>query len=266
MSDSIARAVFGLLFETSAEAIFVVDRSTRRIVSANVRVADMLCRDQDSLVGMTLAELSDDPDRDLLEQGHYEEVALRRGDDFPVRVEMEVAHVDNPEHGALAAFMARDTTERRALENELLAKHAALYLAHAELEKANKQLKETKVELERRNHEIAMLAWRATMGEVVAGIAHHLNNPVAALGSTVKRLEKMVEPLPAELRPDYTRYLTRIAEIARRIESNVGAIVQASRANAIDDANGRPELPPELRTVLSSFSERMDDIPTKEKS
>jgi len=211
-------------------------------------------------------ELSCEPDRDLMSQGHYEEVALRRSDDFPVHVEMEVAHVDHPEYGALAAYMARDTTERRLLENELLAKHAALYTAHAELEKAHKQLNDTKVELERRNHDIAMLAWRAAMGEVVAGIAHHLNNPVGALSSTVRLLDRLTEKLPAELRVEYTRLLTRISQIARRIESNVGAIEQATRANAIDDENGRPELPPELANVLSSFSERMDDIPTKEKS
>jgi signal transduction histidine kinase len=266
VSDSIARGVFGLMFDTSAEAIFVVDRIREHIVSANLRFADMLQRDQGSLIGMSLASLSCEPERDLMAQGHYEEVALRRGDDFPVHVEMQVAHVDHPEHGALAAYMARDTTERRRLEGELLAKHAALYMAHAELEKAHKQLGETKVELERRNHEIAMLAWRAAMGEVVAGIAHHLNNPVGALSSTVRLLQRLNEKLPTELRAEYTRLLTRITQAAQRIESNVGAIVQATRANAIDDENGRRELPPELANVLSSFSERLDDIPTKEKS
>jgi len=251
----------------------VVDRASLRVVSANLRIADMLARDQHSMVGMQLADLSCEPERDLTSQGHYEEVALRRGDDFPVHVEMEVAHVDHAEHGELAAYIARDSTERRLLETELVAKHAALYTAHADLEKAHKQLGEahkqlgeTKVELERRNHEIAMLAWRAAMGEVVAGIAHHLNNPVGALMSTVRQLEKLVERLPSELRLDYTRLLSRVTQISRRIETNVGAIVQATRANAVDDAHGRPELPPELANVLSSFSERLDDIPTKEKS
>lgn len=265
MSDKIARAVFGLLFETSAEAVFVVDRRTQRIVSSNVRAADMLAREPGSLMGMPLAELSCEPERDLLAHGHYEEVALRRGDDYPIYVELEVAHVDTEEHGPLAAYMARDTSERRLLEQELHAKHTALYTAYADLERAHAQLSDTKSELETRNHEIAMLAWRAAMGELVAGIAHHLNNPVGALASTVRRLEKLATQIPGDVRTECERLLTRVAQITHRIEHNVAAIVQASRSNAMEDggAKGR-ELPPELASVLSTFAERMDDIPTKE--
>jgi len=64
-------------------------------------------------------------------------------------------------------------SERRLLERELVAKHAALYAAHADLERAHAQLGEAKRELEARNQQIALLAWRAAMGELVAGIAHH---------------------------------------------------------------------------------------------
>jgi PAS domain-containing protein len=264
--EKIARAVFGLLFESSGEAAFVVDLRTQRIVAANVRASDMLAREPGSLVGMALGELSCEPERDLLAQGHYEEVALRRGDDYPLYVAMEVAHVETTEHGPLAACMARDMSERRLLESELLAKHSALFAAHAELEKAHAQLTETKGELERRNHEIAMLAWRATMGEVVAGIAHHLNNPVGALASTVRRLESVAHRVPAELRGEQLRLLGRVAQISRRIESNVAAIVEAIRVNAIDDANGLPELPPELADRLALFAGRLDDIPSKDPS
>jgi PAS domain S-box-containing protein len=261
VSDRIARAVFGLLFETSAEAVFVVDRGTQRIVSANVRAGDMLSIDTNSLIGMRIAELSSDPERDLLAHGHYEEVALRRGDGYPIYVELEVAHVETAEHGPLAAYMARDTSERRLLENELHAKHTALFTAYADLERAHAQLSETKHELETRNHEIAMLAWRAAMGELVAGIAHHLNNPVGALASTTLRLQKLTAQLPDHIRSEHERLLARVAQIARRIESNVAAIVQASRSDG--SVPGR-EIPPEIATVLASFSERMDDIPTKE--
>ena len=41
MTDAIARAVFGLMFESSTEALFIADRTTGRVVSANVRVAEL---------------------------------------------------------------------------------------------------------------------------------------------------------------------------------------------------------------------------------
>ncbi len=260
-SGRIAHAVFGLLFETSTDAAFIVDRTTGRVVSANMRAGDLLAREASVLIGTALAELAFEADRDFTAPGRYEDVALRRGDDYPVYVELQVAHVETAEHGALAAYMARDKTERRVLERELLANHSALYTAYADLERAHAQLGETKQELETRNAEIAMLAWRAAMGELVAGIAHHLNNPVGALASTTSRLVVLVSKLPAEHRGELERLLARVSQISRRIESNVAAIVSASRSNAIEDIRNRPELPPELERELSTFAEKMDDIP-----
>jgi signal transduction histidine kinase len=263
VADRIAREVFGLLFETSTEAVFIVDRATKRIVSANLRAADTLSRDLESLTGLALDDLAFEVDRDLLQPGHYEDVALRGGDDYPVYVELNVAHVQLDDH-ELVACTARDTSERRSLERELVAKHSALFTAHAELERAHAQLSATKRELETRNQEIALLAWRAAMGELVAGIAHHLNNPVGALASTLRRMSGVVGQLPEQHRGELERLLERAGRVARRIESNVAAIVHASRPS------GQPEtareLPPELASVRSTFTEQLEEIPTKDRS
>ena len=259
MADPLAREVFGLLFETSSEAVFIVDRATQRIVSANVRVAEMLSREVDSLLGIALEAIAYE-ERDLRSPGHYEDVALRGSDDYPVYVELHVVHLA-VDGRALAAYTARDTSEHRTLQRELVAKHSALYTAHADLERAHAQLSATKQELETRNQEIALLAWRGAMGELVAGIAHHLNNPVGALASTARRLGTTIAALPADTqRGELERLLGRVHAITRRIESNVAAIVQASRSTA----GSRPQLPPELASVLSTFTEQLDDIPTKD--
>lgn len=266
MIDRVAREVFGLLFETSSEAIFIVDRMTQRIVSANVRASETLSREIDSLVGIPLSELSYEADRDLLQPGHYEDVGLRGGDDYPVYVELNVAHVE-VDGQALAAYTARDTSARSLLERELMAKHSALFTAHADLERAHAQLSETKRELEIRNQEIALLAWRGAMGELVAGIAHHLNNPVGALSSTMRRLSIAVGKLPEDHRGELDRLITRVGQIARRIETNVAAILDASKSSAQPDrasSSRARELPPELATVLSTFTEQLEDIPTKD--
>lgn len=264
MADKIAREVFGLLFETSTDAVFIVDYASQRIVSSNVRAAELLSREVDAVVGLALSEIAFDSDRDLRSPGHYEDVALRGSDDYPVYVQLNVARtqVDGRE---LAAYTARDTSERRLLTRELVAKHTALWAAHGELERANAQLSATKRELETRNHEIAMLAWRAAMGELVASIAHHLNNPVGALASTLRRISGLIAGLPDGQRSELERLLKRTAQISRRIEASVAAIVQATRSNATPEAH-RLELPPELASLLSTFAEQLEDIPTKDPS
>jgi signal transduction histidine kinase len=264
VADRIAREVFGLLFETSAEAVFVVDRASQLIVSANVRAAEMLSREVDSVVGLAFAQVIYDSDRMLDAPGRYEDVALRGSDDYPVYVELAVTHVD-VDGRALTAYTARDTSERRLLERELVAKHTALYTAHADLERAHAQLSDTKRELEVRNHEIALLAWRAAMGELVAGIAHHLNNPVGALASTLRRLSGQLAAVPDGQRAEVDRLLARAGQITRRIESNVAAIVHATRSDCAAAARGI-EVPPELAGVLSTFSEALEEIPTKDRS
>ena len=263
VSDAIARAVFGLMYESSADALFIVDRVTAKIVSANVRVAELLARDIGEVIGCTFDDISHEQ-REISYDGTYEEVALRRGDDYPVFVTLTVSQIRETELGDFTAFTARDTTERRVLERELVAKHSALFAAHADLEAAYAELRATQNELENRNREIAMLAWRAAVGELVAGIAHHLNNPVGALQSTTRTMSEKVAKIPLEMRGDLDRLLLRITKIAHRIEHNVNAIVKASRSTTA--AGPQPELPPELDSVLETLSKRLDDIPTKDPS
>lgn len=265
MADGIAREVFGLLFETGSEAVFVVDRVTAQIVSANVRAEEMLHREVGSLVGVSLSHLLVEADREISAPGHYEEVGLRGSDDYPVYVDLQVAHVKTADGRELAACAARDTSERRILERELVAKHSALVTAHVELERAHAQLGQAARELEDRNRRIALLAWRGAMGELVAGIAHHLNNPVGALASSLRRMTRAVGRAPDDVRDELEHQLARIGELARRIESNVAAIVQASRSSAPVEA-GALELPPELASVLAAFVARLDGIPTRGQS
>jgi PAS domain-containing protein len=82
--DRNAHEVSGLLFETSSEAVFVVDRTTQRIASANLRACEMLHCNVDSLIGVSLGELVFEADRDLASAGHYEEVALKL-EDIPTK-------------------------------------------------------------------------------------------------------------------------------------------------------------------------------------
>jgi signal transduction histidine kinase len=176
-----------------------------------------------------------------------------------------VVHLDHPEHGALAACTARDTTERRSLEHDLLAKHASLIAAHGELERTVGELRRTQAMLEDRTREIAAMAgqvaqfgWRAAVGEMCATIAHNLNNPVAALQSTLRTIERRAgdQADAAALTP----LVARASSAATRIQEHVAAVVNVHRVGSLDVAPRRLDLARELETALALIAGRTSTI------
>ena len=251
MAD-VSREVFGLSFESLPDAVLIASATSAKILAANQRASVLLGRPVGDLVGLEFSALALEVDEDLVAPGIYEDIVLRGSGDFPIYVAMQIDRMTAPEAGELVIYMLRDLSPRRSLEGEVVAKHRALFIAH-------RQLTEAKAELEHRNREVAMLAWRAAMGEVVAGIAHHLNNPVAALTSTLRRLSRVVAALPAAQRAELEQILARVDKLAARVETNVGAIVSASRTDALESFEKDIELPPELASALAKFSVNIDD-------
>jgi PAS domain S-box-containing protein len=258
-SASVADFVFGVMFSTVSEAAFVVTRSDRALVCVNQRLEDLVGRLAADLVGQPVdllfaADPGDGPVVFIDHAGRYEDVALRQVDGYPIYVELTVVHVEHPEHGAIAACTARDTTERRALERELMAKHTALYAAHAELAERNR-------EISLLAGQVSRVGWRAAIGELAAGIAHHLNNPVGALASTVRTLGARLDRIADDaVRADFEQLLGRLRVATGRIEDHVGAVVRLHRAGALDATPRWLDLARELDTALALFTGRLDAI------
>ena len=266
--------IFGVLFEHGAEAVFSIHRQTRRILSANRRLEDMVGRSSRSLVGSPAQEMfvrddrvTDWVDRILSRAGLHEEVALRQVDDYPVYVTLTVAHVDT-DAGPIAACVARDTTERRRLERELIAKHTALYSAHKELELAFSKLRETQERLEERNRELSVLggklaraAHRATIGEFSAGIAHSMNNPLGAAQSAFRQIGKRIDQHGTpELSTSVDRFLKRGWQGLTRMESIVSAIRRAHKSGTLESRANDLVLEEELDLILSLFEDRLGAV------
>ncbi len=267
----VAEFVFGVLFPSLPDAAFVVACAHGTVVCANDRLADLLGCVADDLLEVALETvLPPDADRvDILARpGRYEDVALRGADGYPIYVELTVAHVHHPELGLLAACLARDTTQRRELERELIAKHTALFAAHRELERLVGELRAAHHELEQRNQEISVLAgqvsrvgWRAALGELAAGIAHHLNNPVGALSSSLRAIGARLDAHPDHpARDELRQLLQRARGAASRVEEHVAAVVRLHRAGALDSAPRRLDLARELDTALAMFTGRLGRV------
>jgi two-component system C4-dicarboxylate transport sensor histidine kinase DctB len=258
--------LFGILFDRCSEAVFAVQRDTGALLTANRRFEELTGRTVEALTGQAADALfADDGDggaaRAILERsGLHEEIALRRLDGYPVFVTLTVAHLEHREQGALAACIARDTTERRLLERELLAKHVSLYAAHADLERAARSLAERNRELASASAQLSQAARRALIGELSAGIAHSLNNPLAALASAQRGIQAMIEEQgDAALAEAVRRYVTRGRDAVARMESIVRAVRRAHQSG-LPSSPRALALADEVDVALSLFEERLGRI------
>ncbi|KAA2212077.1 response regulator [Teichococcus oryzae] len=134
----------------------------------------------------------------------------------------------------------------------------ALARANAELEDANRQLLDTQTKL-------VQSAKMASLGELVAGIAHEINNPLAfilAHQRTVERLlDQMQSVLPSEAaaQPLLDKALNRSRSMRlglRRIEELVAGLRKFSRT---DDVFQRVNVPDAVETVLALLAHKMGE-------
>ncbi|MGE0616232.1 MAG: sensor histidine kinase [Bacteriovoracia bacterium] len=119
--------------------------------------------------------------------GTYEDVALLRKDGYVRLVELSVRHVSNSGQPLFFALI-RDVTEKKSLERELITKHAELKNAYYQLEKSNLELKSMQDTL-------VQAGKMAALGELAAGIAHELNQPLQGVRGYAQELTDLIVPL-----------------------------------------------------------------------
>ncbi len=268
---NLASAIFGTWFDASANAAFAVDRATQRVACANARFAAILGRKRGELVGASFPALLRDSAevRDLLKSSApREHVAFHHGGGGTAYLSLELASMAHLGRGELVAFLGRDTTAVRRLELDCAASHSQLYVAHGDLALLIDELAAARRQLEERNHELSVLTgqvsrfgWRATVGELVASLAHHLNNPLGALDSTLRRLDDHLGDIAdPQVRAPLARLVTRSRELTGRLERNVNAVVRAHEASTADPAIPWLVLHRELEKALSMFADRLERV------
>ena len=96
-----------------------------------------------------------------------------------------------------------------------------------ELEAKNRQLEENHQQILRAQEQLVQSEKMASLGQLVAGVAHEINNPVSFIASGLPTLrqdvEQLAEGVPAEARD------TRIREARQRIGSLIDVIEEGAR-------------------------------------
>jgi PAS domain S-box-containing protein len=262
--------VFDAVLQHCSEAAFTVDRESGRIVTANEKLIELTGRSRDWLLGSDVTDLIVGADQPaytsvLDRPGLHEEVPMCGIDGYPVYVALTVAFVEDPAVGALAACIARDTTERKLIERELIAKHTALHAAHAELARVLLDANQTNEELAQRNKELGLLTAqlceadrRVLIGELSAGLAHSLNNPLGAVVSAHRQLQRLINELGGEeLVTRSARLLRRSMEALGRTEEIIQTIRRAHRAGNTATESTRLSLGREIDAALALFEDRL---------
>ncbi len=173
---------FEVVFEQASDAIFTV--SGERIDAANHALEDLTGFVKGELEGhlvdllsplsrpeLHLPERSRGFAREMLEApGTYEDVAVLRKDGYVRLVDLSVRETD--EH--YKVVLLRDVTAKKQMERELITKHAELRNAYVAMERNNAELKAMQETL-------VQAGKMAALGELTAGIAHELNQPLQAI-------------------------------------------------------------------------------------
>jgi PAS domain S-box-containing protein len=199
-----ALRLFTNLTNQANDATFVIDPETSRFLHVNEKAKENLGYTSEELLELGVSDIDAIIPRDFSWPDHVREVAdtgsmilegqhkRKNGTTFPV--EVNVRYIVEQERDYMVA-VARDITERKRAEEQALQRQA----------------------------ELAHVLRLGTMGEMASGIAHELNQPLAAItsyaGACVRRVdpaghngEKLIENL-GQIREQ----AERAGEIIRRL-------------------------------------------------
>ena len=146
----------------------------------------------------------------------------KNGEEFPADLSIASVIINEAWH---AIGIVRDITERKQMEERLLAKHHKLKAIQKDLEAQNRHLAKMHAELKQAQLQTVQQEKMASIGQLAAGVAHEINNPTGFVSSNLKSLQDYLN--------DLFRLLTAYGELRALLESTLpegaGAAVAAER-------------------------------------
>jgi len=239
---------YEILFQKASDAVITVFPDGR-IDAVNKNFQEISGYSKNEIEGQNISILIPDPKKHIIpahakplakeffhDSGTYEDIAILRRDGYVRTTDLSVRHVYS-DGGYLALSLFRDFTEKKQLERDLITKHAELRNAYFQLEKNN-------VELKTMQDTLIQAGKMAALGELAAGIAHELNQPLTGIKGYAQELTSVVLPIISgtvkeEVRTDLTEIVScadKMSKIIGYLRTFVRKSVEEHKVTDIHDA------------------------------
>jgi PAS domain S-box-containing protein len=195
-----------ILIDSIPDAIFITDKNGL-IEGVNRAFEDAVGRQGNVLTGKALAELNSMSGSDLASWIN----TIITGVDGSIKIPLDkVAFADGSLRdivfnkipyanaaGENQGFIGiiYDVTQRKQLEDSLRMETEGLKAAREELSKKNTELEEAYSELKDTQMQILQQEKMASIGQLAAGVAHEINNPMGFISSNLSSLSKYVDKI-----------------------------------------------------------------------
>lgn len=203
------------LFHAAQTGLIIVDASTCRILDANQAAATILGAGEDELIGRDAAVCGVSCLCDMLRDGagsimrHQSELRRRNGSIAPVILSATALRMPDRDAAVLSFMDISDLTA-----------------AQEELRRSNRQLESALRQLHEQRDAIVQSEKLASIGQLAAGVAHEINNPIGYVTSNLATISEYIETMRTLLSlyrerdgleaqdPRRTELEVRIAEIS----------------------------------------------------
>lgn len=195
-----------ILIDSIPDAIFITDRNGR-IEGVNKAFEDAIGQPRATLTGKTLREMSASSSNELINWlstivnniGGSVKILLDRimyaDGEFRDIVFNTIPYLSGSGECLGTIGIIYDVTERKRLENSLREETDQLKKAREELSKKNSELEAAYSELKETQAQILQQEKMASIGQLAAGIAHEINNPMGFISSNLSSLSKYINKI-----------------------------------------------------------------------
>lgn len=266
---------YEVLFNNASDAMLIINCDNWTIQSVNSQAEKLTGYVSQDLIGHNVDKLfpnKSDADNTVFlralplnldaiaNDGFFEDLIVRKKDGYLAYVSMSVRILSQKSTGVrpVSLCIIRDTLEKKKMERELITKHTELRKAFVELEKAHFELKSAQEAL-------VQAGKLASLGELSAGVAHELNQPLTGVLGFTQELKSLIQS-KKDSDPVILSHCKEIEKNSIRMSKIIGQLREFTRKNTEDFQNHdiRKIIDESLELLSAQFRSRGIEVSVKE--